>query len=157
MSCEARLTPPGFNREETRSYFHSHFIVFKGLGKLGTDTALVGWTHGAIAWIERAYIWHGMAQHDIDGQMNLCTLFLRLSPPPCEPIPFTHSSASRRRSCLVLCADRPNQSSSGGLGLGGNMRFRTGVNLIDLTAEVSRRLEHVKFPFLIMHDPGDSE
>lgn len=37
------------------------------------------------------------------------------------------------------------------------MRFRTGLNLIDLTAEVSRRLEHVKFPFLIMHDPGDSE
>lgn len=37
------------------------------------------------------------------------------------------------------------------------MRFRTGLNLIDLTAEVSRRLEHVKFPFLIMHDPGDCE
>ncbi|CAM9804237.1 unnamed protein product [Ectocarpus fasciculatus] len=36
------------------------------------------------------------------------------------------------------------------------MRFRTGLNLIDLTAEVSRRLEHVKFPFLIMHDPEDS-
>lgn len=48
-------------------------------------------------------------------------------------------------------------SAAGGLGWGGNMRFRTGLNLIDLTAEVSRRLEHVKFPFLIMHDPEDSE
>lgn len=47
--------------------------------------------------------------------------------------------------------------TSGGLGWGGNMRFRTGLNLIDLTAEVSERLEHVKFPFLIMHDPGDGE
>lgn len=35
------------------------------------------------------------------------------------------------------------------------MRFRTGLNLIDLTAEVSRKMEHVEFPFLIMHDPGD--
>lgn len=56
--------------------------------------------------------------------------------------------------CALLTAHR---STTGGLGWGGNMRFRTGLNLIDLTAEVSRRLEHVKFPFLIMHDPEDSE
>lgn len=55
-------------------------------------------------------------------------------------------------SYVLFCLGSP-----GGLGWGGNMRFRTGLNLIDLTAEVSRRLEHVKFPFLIMHDPGDSE
>ena len=66
------------------------------------------------------------------------------------------------RTSDALCSfagslDALSSRFSGGLGWGGNMRFRTGLNLIDLTAEVSRRLEHVKFPFLIMHDPGDSE
>lgn len=46
---------------------------------------------------------------------------------------------------------------AGGLGWGGNMRFRTGLQMIDLTMEVSRRLEDVEFPFLVMHDPGDCE
>ena len=39
-----------------------HLIVYERLGKLGIDTALVGWTHDAIAWIELAYgmAWHSM-------------------------------------------------------------------------------------------------
>lgn len=51
----------------------------------------------------------------------------------------------------------PCAGSAGGLGWGGNVRFRTGLNLIDLTAEVSSRLSHVTFPFMIMHDPADCE
>lgn len=37
------------------------------------------------------------------------------------------------------------------------MRFRTGLAMLDLTGEISRRLDHVSFPFMILHDPGDCE
>eukprot|EP00752_Nemacystus_decipiens_P009718 g8678.t1 len=76
-------------------------------------------------------------------------------------IPSCLESVNRPEMCVLEVDERRHANHDvlgypGGLGWGGNMRFRTGLNLIDLTAEVSRRLEHVKFPFLIMHDPGDS-
>eukprot|EP00903_Cladosiphon_okamuranus_P014574 g13516.t1 len=76
-------------------------------------------------------------------------------------IPSCLESVNRPEMCVLEADERRHANHDvlgypGGLGWGGNMRFRTGLNLIDLTAEVSRRLEHVKFPFLIMHDPGDS-
>ncbi|CAM9233043.1 unnamed protein product [Hapterophycus canaliculatus] len=75
-------------------------------------------------------------------------------------IPSCLESVNRPDMCVLEVDERRHANHDvlgypGGLGWGGNMRFRTGLNLIDLTAEVSRRLEHVKFPFLIMHDPGD--
>ncbi|CAM9968109.1 unnamed protein product [Ectocarpus sp. 6 AP-2014] len=76
-------------------------------------------------------------------------------------IPSCLESVNRPEMCVLEVDERRHANHDvlgypGGLGWGGNMRFRTGLNLIDLTAEVSRRLEHVKFPFLIMHDPEDS-
>ncbi|CAM9895831.1 unnamed protein product, partial [Ectocarpus sp. 13 AM-2016] len=75
-------------------------------------------------------------------------------------IPSCLESVNRPEMCVLEVDERRHANHDvlgypGGLGWGGNMRFRTGLNLIDLTAEVSRRLEHVKFPFLIMHDPED--
>lgn len=47
--------------------------------------------------------------------------------------------------------------SAGGIGWGQNMKFRMGLNMMDMVGVVYARLSDVQFPFLIMHDPGDGE
>lgn len=37
------------------------------------------------------------------------------------------------------------------------MKFNMGLNMMDMVGVVYSRLSDVKFPFLIMHDPGDGE
>ena len=68
-----------------------------------------------------------------------------------------HLGVCGRENVTLRFPQKYDDKKTGGLGWGGNMRFRTGLNLIDLTAEVSNRLHEVKFPFMIMHDPGDGE
>lgn len=106
----------------------------------------------------------------LDTRVDFLLLLVLLCSQHCTSRTFVHTSILTPfflfsplfiipvlNSCAFCLVSRVCCVYSGGLGWGGNMRFRTGLNLIDLTAEVSRRLEHVKFPFLIMHDPGDSE
>lgn len=37
------------------------------------------------------------------------------------------------------------------------MKFKMGMNMLDMVGVVHSRLADVKFPFLVMHDPGDGE
>ncbi|CAN0057683.1 unnamed protein product [Scytosiphon promiscuus] len=43
----------------------------------------------------------------------------------------------------------------GGLGWPGTMRFGTGSQLLDMLANLNKRLPEVNFPFLVLHDPQD--
>ncbi|CAM9317129.1 unnamed protein product [Hapterophycus canaliculatus] len=44
----------------------------------------------------------------------------------------------------------------GGLGWPGTMRFGTGSQLLDMLADLNKRLPEVNFPFLVLHDPQDA-
>lgn len=37
------------------------------------------------------------------------------------------------------------------------MKFNMGLNMMDMVGVVYSRLSDVKFPFLVMHDPGDGK
>ncbi|CAM9438775.1 unnamed protein product [Hapterophycus canaliculatus] len=36
------------------------------------------------------------------------------------------------------------------------MKFKMGLNMMDMVGVVYSRLSDVRFPFLVMHDPGDA-
>lgn len=57
--------------------------------------------------------------------------------------------------CRILCFS--SLLDAGGIGWGHNMKFRMGLQMMDMVAWVYARLSDVKFPFLIMHDPEDGK
>ncbi|CAM9307297.1 unnamed protein product [Phaeothamnion confervicola] len=60
------------------------------------------------------------------------------------------------RKIDVLRSSVDSWGMPGGLGYGQNMRFGTGVQLLDMTAENEARLPDVNFPFAVLHDPADA-
>ncbi|CAM9783785.1 unnamed protein product [Pylaiella littoralis] len=53
-------------------------------------------------------------------------------------------------------ADQDQWGKPGSLGWGHNMKFNMAMNMMDMIGVVHQRLSEVKFPFLVMHDPGDA-
>lgn len=58
---------------------------------------------------------------------------------------------------VLFCGRFASWRTTGGIGWGHNMKFRMGLNMMDMVGVVSKRLSDVKFPFLIMHDPQDGK
>lgn len=69
--------------------------------------------------------------------------------PRCVSIPTCHDPHPSETPTSAML--------TGGIGWGHNIKYRMGVNMLDLTKVIYRRLPDVRFPFLIMHDPEDGE
>lgn len=57
-----------------------------------------------------------------------------------------------------MCRDRALMDRwgyPGGIGWNRNMRFATGLGLLDFTLQLERTHMDVAFPFIIFHDPAD--
>eukprot|EP00903_Cladosiphon_okamuranus_P009021 g8628.t1 len=53
-------------------------------------------------------------------------------------------------------AEQDEWGKPGGLSWGHNMKWKMGMNMMDMVEVVYTRLADVKFPFLVMHDPEDA-
>lgn len=81
---------------------------------------------------------------------------------PDSSIPESWTSVSNKKAVWsqdlyveYVTADEYPENPTG-LGWGNTMRYQTASTMYDLVDRVQAALEHVEFPFLVMHDPEDS-
>lgn len=82
----------------------------------------------------------------------VCVYVRYLQPPTLTQLAFVYRMCSLNAIVCVCTFFSP-----GGIGWGQNMKFKMGLNMMDMVGKVYARLSDVQFPFLIMHDPGDGE